>query len=90
MGGGLTPGSETEQCLDGGHGQPPPIVAKHELIEIDLELIAADAVIGTRGLESTNTADWDEAQRILRERLAARDNNYLDILRKGKQIVFNE
>ena len=45
---------------------------------------------GTRCLESTNTADWDEAQRILRERLAARDNNSLDILRKGKQIVFDE
>ena len=26
---------------------------------------------GTRCLESTNTNDWDEAQRILRERLAA-------------------
>src|SRR3954452_23332281 len=45
---------------------------------------------GTRCLESTSTANWDEAQRILRERLAARDNNSLDILRKGKQIVFDE
>jgi integrase len=45
---------------------------------------------GSRCLESTNTADWDEAQRVLRERLAARDNNSLDILRKGKQIVFND
>jgi integrase len=45
---------------------------------------------GRRCLESTNTADWEEAQRVLRERLAARDNNSLDILRKGKQIVFNE
>lgn len=45
---------------------------------------------GSRCLESTNTADWDEAQRVLRERLAARDNNSLDILRKGRQTVFKE
>ena len=45
---------------------------------------------GRRCMESTNTADWDEAQRILRERLAARDNDSLDVLRKGKQTVFND
>ncbi len=45
---------------------------------------------GRRCLESTNTADWDEAQRVLRDRLAARDSNTLDVLRKGKQIVFDQ
>ena len=45
---------------------------------------------GTRRLESTNSTDWDEAQRQLRERLAARDNNSLEILRKGKQLTFND
>jgi integrase len=45
---------------------------------------------GCRHLESTNTTDWDEAQRQLRERLAARDNNTLDIVRKGKQTTFDE
>jgi len=45
---------------------------------------------GSRRLESTNTSDWEEAQRQLRERLAARDNNSLEILRKGKQLTFGE
>ena len=45
---------------------------------------------GRRRLESTNTTDWDEAQRQLRERLHARDNNTLDVIRKGKQPTFNE
>jgi integrase len=45
---------------------------------------------GTRRLESTNTADWDEAQRQLRDRLAARDSNSLEVLRKGKNLTFNE
>src|SRR5215475_14653635 len=45
---------------------------------------------GSRRLESTNTTDWDEAQRQLRERLNARDNNTLEVLRRGKQVTFNE
>jgi integrase len=45
---------------------------------------------GARRLESTGTEDWDEAQRILRERLCSRDNNTLDIVRKGRQLTFNE
>ncbi len=45
---------------------------------------------GCRRLESTNTTDWDEAQRQLRERLQARDNNTLDVLRKGKELAFND
>ena len=43
-----------------------------------------------RRLESTQTDDWQEAQRQLRERLQARDNNTLDIIRKGEQMVFND
>ena len=43
---GRPPRSQTEQRLEGGHRLLPPIVAKDELIEIDLELSAADAVIG--------------------------------------------
>ena len=45
---------------------------------------------GCRRLESTDTTDWDEAQRKLRERLQSRDNNSLDVVRKGRQLTFNE
>src|SRR3954454_14820904 len=45
---------------------------------------------GTRRMETTNSTDWDEAQRQLRERLAARDNNSLGTIRKGKQVSFND
>lgn len=45
---------------------------------------------GRRHMESTHTDDWQEAQRQLRERLQARDNNTLHIVRKGEQLVFNE
>ncbi len=45
---------------------------------------------GARRLESTNTRDWQEAQRQLRERLQARDNNTLVTLRRGEQLTFNE
>ena len=45
---------------------------------------------GCRRLESTNRTDWDEAQKQLRERPSARDDNTLDIVRKGKQTTFDE
>lgn len=45
---------------------------------------------GRRRLESTNTADWDGAQRRLRERLQSRDNNTLEFIRKGRQLTFAE
>ena len=45
---------------------------------------------GTRRLESTGTTDWQEAQRRLRERLQARDENVLALVRRGQQITFNE
>jgi len=43
--------------------------------------------IGVRQRESTGTEDWDEAQRSLRERLQARDNNTLPALRRGSDLV---
>jgi integrase len=45
---------------------------------------------GRRRLESTQTEDWQEAQRCLRERLQARDNNTLDALRQGQKVTFGE
>ena len=45
---------------------------------------------GRRRLESTQTEDWQEAQRQLRERLQARDNNTLDVVREGEQLLFSE
>jgi len=39
---------------------------------------------GGRRLESTHTEDWQDAQRQLRERLHARDNNTLATVRKGE------
>src|SRR3984957_10499506 len=45
---------------------------------------------GSRRLESTHTEDWQEAPRQLRERLPARDNNTLHIVRKGEQLTFAE
>ena len=38
--------------------------------------------------ESTNTDDWQEAQKKLRERLQARDDKVLDVVRKGEQLQF--
>ena len=45
---------------------------------------------GRRRFESTQTEDWREAQRKLRERLQARDDNTLDVVRKGEQLLFND
>lgn len=42
---------------------------------------------GTRRAEPTGTADWKEAQKKLRERLQARDDNVLEIVRKGEQLT---
>src|ERR1035438_10594551 len=43
---------------------------------------------GRRIRESTNTEDWQEAQRKLRDRLQARDDRILDIVRRGEQLQF--
>ena len=54
--------------------------------------ILVDAIIATApaaaARESTNTDDWEEAQKRLRERLQARDSNTLPLLRKGEQLTF--
>ena len=45
---------------------------------------------GVRRRESTLTEDWNEAQRRLRERLQARDDNILDTVKKGESMSFGE
>jgi integrase len=45
---------------------------------------------GTRHLESTGTEDWNEAQRRLRERLQARDDRTLEVVRRGEQLTFRD
>ena len=45
---------------------------------------------GSRRLESTGTEVWDEAQRRLRERLQARDNRTLEVVRRGEQLFFRD
>lgn len=45
---------------------------------------------GKRIRESTYTDDWQEAQRRLRERLQARDDKILDVVRKGEQLQFSD
>jgi len=45
---------------------------------------------GVRCRESTLSEDWEEAQKFLRERLQARDNNTLPALRRGQEIAFGE
>ena len=45
---------------------------------------------GKRIRESTNTEDWQEAQRKLRERLQARDDKILEVVRKGEALQFGE
>lgn len=40
--------------------------------------------------ESSQTADWHEAQRKLRERLQARDDNILEALRKGETLGYGQ
>ena len=45
---------------------------------------------GTLRQEPTGEADWHEAQKKLRERLQARDDDVLDVIRKGEQLLFKE
>ena len=45
---------------------------------------------GMRQRESTFTDDWEGAQKVLRERLQARDNNTLPALRRGRDLAFGE
>jgi len=46
--------------------------------------------VGKRCQETTGTSDWHEAQKKLRERLQARDDNILHIVCKGEQLPFEE
>ena len=43
---------------------------------------------GQRHRESTLTEDWQEAQKRLRERLLARDDNVLEVVRRGEGLTF--
>jgi integrase len=45
---------------------------------------------GERQFESTGCTDWQEANKKLRERLAARDQNVLEVVKKGEQLLFRE
>ena len=45
---------------------------------------------GVARRESSQTADWQEANRKLRERLQARDDNLLEVVRKGETLAFGE
>src|SRR5882757_10336905 len=40
--------------------------------------------------ESSQTADWQEANRRLRERLQARDENLLEVVRRGETLAFGQ
>jgi integrase len=40
--------------------------------------------------ESSRTADWQEANKKLRERLRARDENLLEVVRKGETLAFGQ
>ncbi len=40
--------------------------------------------------ESSLTADWQEANKKLRERLQARDDNLLEVVRKGETLAFGQ
>ena len=45
---------------------------------------------GVRRRESTHTEDWNEANKKLRDRLQARDNNVLDVVKKGESLSFGQ
>jgi integrase len=40
--------------------------------------------------ESSQTADWQEANKKLRERLQARDENLLEVIRKGETLAYEQ
>lgn len=45
---------------------------------------------GERRQEPTGTPHWHEAQQKLRERLQARDQNILAVVRKGEKLTFDQ
>lgn len=46
--------------------------------------------VGQRQRESTSTEVWQQAQKMLRARLEARDGNVLQVIRKGETLNFGE
>jgi hypothetical protein len=38
--------SKAKESLESGHGLPPAVVSEDELVEVDLELTTADAMVG--------------------------------------------
>ena len=38
--------SKAKESLESGHGLPPAVVSEDELVELDLELTTADAMVG--------------------------------------------
>jgi len=42
-GGGLLLAAEAEQGLEGGHRGPPAVEAEDELVEVDLQVVVANA-----------------------------------------------
>src|SRR6266511_6133271 len=46
VGRGWMLGTESEQCLEGGHRRAASVVAEDELVEVDLEVGVADAAVG--------------------------------------------
>src|SRR5207247_6596545 len=45
---------------------------------------------GVRRQEPTGESDWHEAQKKMRERLQARDDHVLEIIRRGERLVFKD
>ena len=45
---------------------------------------------GVARRESSQTADWQEANKRLRERLQARDDNLLEVIRKGETLAYEQ
>ena len=45
---------------------------------------------GTARRESSQTANWEEANKKLRERLLARDANLLEVVRKGETLTYGQ
>jgi integrase len=45
---------------------------------------------GVARRESSQTADWQEANKKLRERLQARDENLLEVIRKGETLAYEQ
>ncbi len=45
VGGGASAGAQSQEGLEGGHGFASPVVAEHELVEVDRKQCAADSMV---------------------------------------------